>query len=504
MATNTTIINSFNGGISNDRRVNQANKFALTKHFDAFSYKHKLVPHRKTTSFGDAQEEAKSVTKFTVAKQGANTAVWGIGKGVVDDTKIAVYYASGDGLTGGWTAPSNNESTIDYVGASGLESPKIIFPYKDKLYTFADDRLIVFTIGGTWDNTGTDLSSITTVAEPVHHPNDDIAYFFYDNVVGKIDGASAFEDNVLVLPTNLKITSACAYGNYLAIACVTKDSIDQSSVVYLWDRDSSLTTLSQIIDFGKGKIEKLSNLNNNLIALMTYHLGDTYTAEGGEILIKQANGDFAVTLNRLLSDDAFTGNVSNGITENNILYIAFSSKRDNDERYGIWAIESNGEVTLDFIEEDVETIAEGAYNGIFKTGNVWWIANSSDGSVGRTHTGASPYFSTTLTSVYESLIFDDGDLAKTKKLIGVTVETEALPSNGNVVLKYRKDEDLNGGSWTTILTHSGEDEVRSSAINISGATLPQYKEIQFRLESLNGAVITGLKWKSEYIEDDIY
>jgi len=57
-----------------------------------------------------------------------------------------------------------------------------------------------------------------------------------------------------------------------------------------------------------------------------------------------------------------------------------------------------------------------------------------------------------------------------------------------------------------IMTHSTDDAVKHSAINIesTGATLPQFNEIQFRIESTGGAVITGLKFKYEDIDDDLY
>jgi len=82
--------------------------------------------------------------------------------------------------------------------------------------------------------------------------------------------------------------------------------------------------------------------------------------------------------------------------------------------------------------------------------------------------------------------------------------TEALPTNGQIVLKYRKDKDLVDGAWTTIFTEATDDSIEFDAINISGATLPEYKEIQFRIESTGGAVITGLKWKAEIIDKQKY
>jgi hypothetical protein len=76
-----------------------------------------------------------------------------------------------------------------------------------------------------------------------------------------------------------------------------------------------------------------------------------------------------------------------------------------------------------------------------------------------------------------------------------------LPADNSIVLKYRKNEET---SWTTILTSDTDNAISKSAINISGATLPAFKEIQFRIESLGGAILTGLKFKYELIDDDAY
>ncbi len=236
---------------------------------------------------------------------------------------------------------------------------------------------------------------------------------------------------------------------------------------------------------------------------MSYHLSDIYGTDGGKVIIKQAIGDKATIINNLLSDEVIAiGIMANGVVEDNKLYQAIAIKKNGDFRKGIWVIDSNGKATLDYVEEDVADDGTAVYNGILKTGNVWTIAHSSDGSVNRTKiTSGAKY---TFTSKYESLIFDEGDNSKSKKLIGVTVMTEALPTNGQIVLKYRKDKDLVDGAWTTIFTEATDDSIEFDAINISGATLPEYKEIQFRIESTGGAVITGLKWKAEIIDKQKY
>ncbi|GAH30408.1 unnamed protein product, partial [marine sediment metagenome] len=65
---------------------------------------------------------------------------------------------------------------------------------------------------------------------------------------------------------HLYITSICEFGNYLAIGAAPLSGLG-GSVVYLWDRDSSLTTLSEIIDFGEGNLRVLEEIDGVLIGI---------------------------------------------------------------------------------------------------------------------------------------------------------------------------------------------------------------------------------------------
>ena len=112
------------------------------------------------------------------------------------------------------------------------------------------------------------------------------------------------------------------------------------------------------------------------------------------------------------------------------------------------------------------------------------------------------------TSVYETKIFNLGDSSATKKLVSFTIITVPLlgPSNdAQVVVKYNINNNIGNSTFgTTILTHSTTGAISKTAINdSSGANLPEFKEIQFRLESTKNAIITGYKFKWEFIDKDI-
>ncbi len=499
-----TIITDFSGGLTEDKRqgwvskngINwTTNKFSLTKHFDVFDYPHKLVPYILTEAEEDKTFEIRKFLYAPATAAGAGLyRLYGFGGKVGSLTKPKVYWNNLDYATG-WGTPSKGESTVTN------KNYEVFFYYKNYIYMWTGAQYLVrydTTQVADFNNAYYDATSYTNVAQPVHHPADDCAYFFHDNFVHQLND-TVWDDKVLTLPSNLKITSACAYGNYLAIACTTLGSV-VNSVVYLWDRDSSLATLSEIIDFGEGEIRHLANLNNKLIAVMEYYLNSDYGLRKGKILIKQVSGNFAVVLNQITTDDLSGVLPRTRMVKDNKLYFPAAPELNGDTRLGIWVVNDNGQMTLDFIEEEATS-----YEGIYSIGNFWWIAHSGDGSVNRSDNNFA--YSSTNPSVYESLIFNAGDSDLTKKLIGATVMTEKKPAVGitgaKVILKYRKDGDT---TWIIIHTDTAEDSIGHGSINIEadGSNLPEYKEIEFRIESYSGAVITGLKFKSEIVSKELY
>jgi len=77
-----------------------------------------------------------------------------------------------------------------------------------------------------------------------------------------------------------------------------------------------------------------------------------------------------------------------------------------------------------------------------------------------------------------------------------------MPTAGQIVLKYRTKEDE---AWTTIFTHTTDDSQYHESVNIEadGSLIPQFKELQFRIESTGGAVVTGLVIKYELIDSNL-
>lgn len=504
--TITTIIDRFDGGLSEDKRDGWSysggtfftNKYSITKHFDALTFPHKLVPYTKTQAC-DNEQKSYNIRKF----QYANGRLYGLGDPTSGNATRIQIYETLVGGTDSWSASTNG------TGTTVTKTTNVFFSYtiSGVVYLYAmtgGDRISKFdSSGGAFTDSERSVTyTFSWQAQPVLHPSDNIAYFFADNVI-HANNAGVWA-TAITLPSSLRIVSACPFGNYLALGCVTTDTFNVRSIVYLWDRDSSLTTLSERIDFGEGILKHLANLNNKLIGVMDFYreigVGD---AKQSRVYIKQANGQFATILNELTCDAVTTpaGSIANtNFIRTNRMYFPMAAKLNGDTRFGIWVVDELGRATLAIVEEEVNTTS-GSYEGIYATGNVWWIAHSADGSVNRSTYTLNSYSSTNA-STYESLIFTGGNSSVTKKLSRVKVLTEPLPSAATIVLKYRKDEET---SWTQIFSYSTTSGISHAAINIesTGATLPTYKEIQFQILSTNGASPTGLYFESELIEKDL-
>ncbi len=466
-------INRFDGGISNDKRSKSSNKFAMARHFDTFTYPHKLVPN---TGWEEKATGATDIVKFVFADRSGTQTLYGFDR--TSGGKCQVKYWNGTG----WVESSNNEST------SGARKEEVFFEYKDGIFMWGADYLKRFdTAGGAFDDSYEDLAYGSSIAEPVLHPADDIAYFFVDNKVYSLNNVT-WGGLKLTLPSNLKIVSACPYGNYLALACTTKATVAQrgSSVVFLWDRDSSITTLTERSDFGLGLIKHIETLNNNLIAVMD-------TPE--KILVKVLNGKFATVTDELTKySSSFTGNKQ---VVDNKLYFAMAPQITylGDERRGIWSINSLGKLSLARVKSDATT-----FSGIYYTGDTWWTAYNSAG-VARSTTSFSE------DAVYESLILGEGE--QNKKLISIGVMTNPLATNSNCIkLEYKTNND---SAFTTIFGGTGGNNrarfaTYHEAINIEsdGSPLPQFHEIEIKITISKQSVdLTGLKLVYEEIDSGL-
>ena len=499
-----TIISRFDGGITNDPRDPASNVARMVANFDVINHPHKMVPYRESEAGHDSTSStSRGLQNFAVALRSGNYVLYALGE-QDGNAKSEVEYKA---LTTGaatdlddddWASPSGG----DQSGGSISQFNLFVWYHKTlKLYMARDSQYIwTHAPPSTADTTALDLTSFTNIAQGLVHSKDDILYIPYDNKIAKNDNGS-WTNAALTLPTHLYITSICEYGNYLAIGCASLNVVGHS-VVYLWDRNSSLTTLSESINWGVGTLQILDVVDGTLIGIS--RSAGTTPILYERIYFRAYNGSYAEVFKVLdITDGGSSAASTLPIAKqkfDNRLFFLMDVTLDGIQRAGLWSIGRNklGQFTL-VLERTVNNdtaLSTGAMYNFIIVGDYTFIAyddSAGDDQVSKTNDSASY----TATSIYESKIFNAGDSSLKKDLMGVTVTTEAMPANGQIVLKYQINENIGDGTWTTIFTNTTDDSVSYSVPKQSGLLPTEYKEIAFRIESTGGAIITGLSFEEE-------
>lgn len=509
MATKKEIkVERFSGGISDDVRQNTASGYSLTQHFDTLTSPYRLIPFRDS--------EADNTTQVGIMNFAwTGTILYGLG--LKTSTLRAQIYQK-TGVTGSWAESTTATSATisNFIGNTFII-------YKGYTYQIiAANSLDRWQIGGTYTDAYqavpftafTDGSGCTTQA--IIHGKNDTMYFGY---YSSSNGSRIFSlnnttptVNAFQLPTNMIVTAVTEYGSYLAIACrpatTSSSSISGpgSSKVFLWDLVSS--TATDVVDFGYGDLWALANVGGYLVGVMNGASSSDITFTKKRVHIKTYAGG-AVQLFKTLEDDGLeiaglVGYKPFIANQNGISFGLYST--GSKVPTGIYTFSRPNEtypfaVTCERLIHNTTAIT--SFVGMIRVGDVMFTAYNhvagTSSNVGRTNDTASY----TNTSVYESQRFGTENTRIKKNVIGVTVNHEYLPSGASVVVKYKKDAET---SWTTIFTSDTDNALYYSAKNItsSGAIIPEFREIQFRIESTGGAVITGFSCKYEENPDDIY
>jgi hypothetical protein len=515
------IINDFSLGMTGEPREPDTRFAQLIKNFDAHSFRKKLVPFRSSESGDDAGNTSKKKNFAVALRTGTTYSLYALGvkSGTTDQAEILYK----DLTTGGtkdlgdnlWNNTANNQSASDGVA---LKFECFVYYKKDSgiFMVKADGDVIKYDPSGSAAIIESDvaLGSITNLAQGLVHSKDDILYIPYDNKIAKNDNGT-WTAVALTLPSHLKITSIAEYGNQLAIACAPLSGIG-GSVVYLWDRDETTTVLSESIPWGEGNLTILEEIEGFLIGVSYVGTSDVNFKQ--KAVFKYYAGSKPITFLELENETTFSTSSPNDIPiakqkVNKYLYFSMKITLNGTIQHGIWKIGRTKSGTFSVVmdrtwnNDTAPAAADEIFNFIL-VGDYMFIAYEDGGTHAVSKTNDSNLHA--VTAIYETVILNDGDSSKTKQLIGVTAMHEALPANGKITIKYKKDEET---SFTEIISNSTDNDIRTSAVRDNSANnLPRYKEITFRIEltaqtaATTGDIgaLTGLKYKSEIIEDDVY
>lgn len=479
--------NSFFSGISDDIRAETASGFAVSKHFDIFTNPNRLTPYRSfeaDTNDGSTATGMKQyfVRDFTYAS--ASAKLYGLGQTAAGLTKI-VYKA--DATTGNWTLPANSEG-------NGAVKNGCLVEYKDYLWGFQGTNQVFKwgLLSGTpsiTDSVNTTGVAITSVAQGLIAKDDNL-YLPYNNKLGRVTSDGTYNDAVLTLPTNFKITSLCNFGNYLAIGCAPTSNYNGVSKVFLWNLTSP--DVQEVIDWGEGELRIIETIEGMIVGVTDRYLNNATGAGRGSFIIQGYSGGYPQVLKEVFTEK-LTGlsiPLTKAVKNNRLFFAAkiFTNTAGTTYNEGIWSFGRKNtnypySLSLDFIDENVSTSGIQAFGS---AANYFFIAHSADGSIDKTNDAATYAF----TSIVETQVYNFGDVDLEKRLDRVKVSFRRMASGESVVVKYRVDGET---TWTTIGTYDTDDTISHTFLleEANSVNFKSGKEFQFRFESLGGCEITG-------------
>lgn len=482
-------VDQFFGGISDSQRKNSLTEYIISKHFDIFSDPRKLTPYRSLLADTNDGSTATGMKQYYVRDflYHTNSAyLFGLGQNA---SGFAEMFYKVDATTGNWTVPAS-------ATGNGAVWNGCFVEYKDYAWGFQGSSQVFkygqLTSSPTITNTAGSVGTITSVAQGVIAKDDNL-YLPYNNKIVKVNATGTVSDAQLTLPTNFKINSICNFGNYLAIGCAPISTFNGVSKVFLWNLTS--TDVQESIDWGEGELRILETIEGMLVGVTDRYLNNATGAGRGSMIIQAWSGGVPQVIKEVFTQ-ALSGKtmpISKAVKNNRLFFAAKIMTNTGGTTYdeGIWSIGRKNinypyALSLDIIDENVSTSGIQAFG---TAANFFFLAHSADGSIDTTNSSATYAF----TSIFETLIYDFGDTALTKKLDQFTIYTSPFPSSGSITVKMKVNNDSN---WTTIGSFSTSGGISRDFINIesTGTPFPSGKELKFRIESVTGgAEPTGYK-----------
>ena len=508
-----TIINRFDGGIVNDPRDPAENTARIVSNFDIITNPRKMTPYRDSES-GDSAASTSQKQNFCIAlRTGTTYSLYALGVQSGTGQAEVLYKdfttgAANDLDDDSWAATANNQS-----GSGSVNFNCFVYYKKTGLIYMgrAGTHIAAYDPSGSAAFSDTNQAiTFSTIVQGLVHSKDDILYIAYDNKIA-VNNNGSWNTTGLTLPAHYTITSLSEYGNYLAIACAPISGIGNSRL-FLWDRDTSLSTVSESIDWGVGSLMILDTVDGILIGIsqkggvgtsITGNPAGT-TSFGDRIIFRYLAGDQAIKFKEIIGGANSTELPIAKQKVDNRLYFMMLVEFGGSVRDGIWSIGRSPGAPLAVVHErtsnnDTALATTDTIKNFFVVGDYAFISYQAGGTFALNKTSDTATY--TASSVYESKKFDAGNPSLKKDLVGVTVTTEYLPTAGQVILEYRVDQNT---AWTNIFTNTTDNSI-SHSVNSSSGLLPKdYKEIEFRIESTGGAEITSLQFTEEITGKRLY
>jgi hypothetical protein len=523
--------NKWDGGMVCDPREPREDVALSAINFDNYTHAYKMAPFRSMV--GDVGNNANEnyldpygITFMTSAGYSTSTNnLYGLGvvnRGVDSHVKIYMKVVNG-GSTASYDPTTNwgaarGTSTAASTFDTSEPSVGMVF-HRNYFYGANTGSTAIWKYGDisspgseTFTDIDTGTSGYVPTAPGLVHSKDGKLYFPVNSNQIMVNTLGTWALASITFPPGAIIASICEHGNFLAIAT---NQPNGSCVIYLWDRDSSLSTFSDKIDWGQGSLNVIGSIAGVLVGVSNN--GGTSASIEPRLYVKYYSGSQVMTVEEFICNGS---PIISPISQvyNNLFYFMGEASINNTTFRGVWRVYKNSEgrfvVSFDRSPRNDTTINTATLHGFYRWGDYMFIsygnpANSDAYTIWRTDNN-STY---TATSVYETTVnptqperyrMGAGMRSAKKSLTAVALGTEPLTSGQQAVLKYRVDSNPTG-SWTTVLTatynaSNQPSTVVHEATFANGVQFQQGREYEFRIESTGGAVITELKYKIEELE----
>jgi len=492
----TVIINQHDGGHAEDIRTFATNESTSSVNFDIYTNPTKISPLpdmiAETITSGSGIMTDFDITDVIACDISGTTKIVGYGRKSSASTEATFFEKS---------SSSDITSAFELKVSSGGATPRknTLVEYKGFAYAMSSaTNLVKFTPPATWTDVGTITGGLATDTnpKPFVHPEDGIMYIAKGYVIAKYDG-STLTNSALVLPSTRQITSLTNYGTYLAIATKPASGVG-NSLVYLWGRDTSLTTLQGIINWGDGALEILENINETLIGISeTNNIGSYTTNNQNKFTVSYYAGGGNVTpIKEFVRDSGYV--LKNyKVKHNNRIYFGFDT--DN----AIWVCGKNKEgryfVAKNSYITPTGSFITGTLDGISIVGDILFTSYTDAGVGGYLARTSTTYVneSVFITSVNQKM--ELGDRYKDKQLKHVQLAYEVDSTNATVALGYYNDDNAN---LQTVISKNqtalGQYVTQASA-DSNALPFLSGREYVLRVTSVGNASIKEIK----YVYDDI-
>ena len=427
----TKNIIQFNGGMGKDARNQNFAYASYVKNFDIWSNENRLTPYRSSADL-NAGITANAVRNFLQA-----SIVKTLGLGVTDTNNNypQIFYKTDLTTETAW-------STYASAGSSyALRTYDCFVEYKDYVYGWNTNGLFRFgTLSSTLTMTeGWQALANTDATQGLVHSQDDILYLPYANSSGNWIIAtwdnSTFTASALALPTNIKVVRIVEYGAFLAIVCAPKTYGGQSRLL-IWDRDSSLTTLTGNYNLGEVNAKSAGNVDGKLFIVSIQEEARSSTSK---LVFHSYSGGMPL-IERVVQMDSSIMTIKGGQVVDSRFYFAVQDTASGTAKWaGIWCI-GRKDINSPFsvaIARDPSIGTTGTDLADNISGFLMWkdicVASWDTHEVSIT----DDVFGI-IGSKYETQIINGNDSTVKKKLIGASVSTVSQPSSGDIVLKYKK------------------------------------------------------------------